>query len=127
MRARYSNIQLQVCATVNVFNIYYVEELANWIDQQAFDFVYWNVMHDAPYFSIANLPKRAKQSITNRLITAQVSDKNKQEFVRIMDFMNNGRQDMSERMLAEIRRVDQRRREKLAQIEPEFARLIGYE
>mgnify|MGYP003704491571 CR=1 FL=1 len=109
LRHHCPNIQLQVCATVNVFNVYYVEELANWIDQQAFDFVYWNVMHDAPYFSIANLPKRAKQSITNRLITAQVSDKNKQEFVKIMDFMNNGRQDMSERMLAEIRRVDHRR------------------
>ena len=127
LRVRYPNIQLQVCSTVNIFNIYYIEELANWIDQQEFDFVYWNIMHDAPYFSIANLPKPAKQTITNRLITAPVSSKNKQEFVNIMDFMNNGRLDMSERMLAEIRRVDQRRNENLATVEPEFATLIGYE
>jgi hypothetical protein len=44
-----------------------------------------------------------------------------------MDFMNNGKQDMSERMLAEIRKVDLRRNENLAQIEPEFAQLINYE
>ena len=127
LRVRHPNIQLQVCSTINVFNIYYIEELANWIDQQEFDFVYWNIMHDAPYFSIANLPKYAKQRITNRLITAPVSVKNKQEFVNIMDFMNNGRQDMSEKMIAEIKRVDSRRNENLAEVEPEFAALIGYE
>ena len=127
LRVRYPNIQLQVCSTVNVFNVYYIEELANWIDAQDFDFVYWNIMHDAPYFSIANLPKRAKQSITNQIITANVSPKHKQEFVNIMDFMNNGKQDMSVRMLEEIRKVDSRRNENLAQVEPEFAALIGYD
>jgi hypothetical protein len=127
LRVRHPNIQLQVCSTVNVFNIYYIEELANWIDQQEFNFVYWNIMHDAPYFSIANLPKKAKQAITNRLIIASVSDKNKQEFVNIMDFMNNGRQDMSEQMLKKIRELDTRRGENLVQVELEFAKLIGYE
>jgi MoaA/NifB/PqqE/SkfB family radical SAM enzyme len=126
LRVRYPNIQLQVCSTVNVFNVYYIEELANWIDQQEFDFVYWNIMHDAPYFSIANLPKAAKQHITNRLITAPVSAKNKQEFVNIMDFMNSGKEDMSKRMLEEIRKVDSRRKENLTQVEPEFAQLINY-
>ena len=127
LRIIYPNIQLQVCSTVNIFNVYYIEEVANWIDTQDFDFVYWNIMHDAPYFSIANLPKYAKQRITNRLITAPVSDKNKQEFVNIMDFMNNGKQDMSKKMLEKIRELDSRRNENLAVVEPEFAKLIGYE
>ena len=127
LRVLYPNIQLQVCSTVNVFNVFYIEELANWIDKQEFDFIYWNIMHDAPYFSIANLPKYAKQRITNRLITAPVSAKHKHEFVIIMDFMNNGTQDMSKRMLEEIRKIDARRNENLASVEPEFATLIGYE
>jgi MoaA/NifB/PqqE/SkfB family radical SAM enzyme len=126
LREQHKNIQLQVCSTVNVFNVYYLEDLANWIDQQGFDFVYWNMMHEAPYFSIANLPKTAKQHITNRLCFAQVSQKHKSEFVNIMDFMNNGTQDMSQKMLAEIRKVDARRGENLAQVEPEFANLVGY-
>ena len=126
LRKQHKNIQLQVCSTVNVFNVLYLEDLANWIDQQGFDFVYWNMMHDAPYFSIANLPKTAKQQITNRLCCAQVSQKHKAEFANIMDFMNNGTQDQSQQMLAEIRRVDARRNENLAQVEPEFAQLINY-
>jgi MoaA/NifB/PqqE/SkfB family radical SAM enzyme len=127
LRAQYSNIQLQVCSTVNVFNVYYIEELAMWIDTQEFDFVYWNMMHDAPYFSIANLPKTAKQAVTNRLITANVMHKHKQEFVNIIDFMNNGTQDMSKQMLQKIHELDSRRNESLATVEPEFAKLIGYE
>jgi hypothetical protein len=85
------------------------------------------MMHDAPYFSIANLPKAAKKTITNRLITANVSNKHKQEFINIMDFMNNGNEDLSKQMIAEIRKVDLRRNENLAQVEPELASLIGYE
>jgi MoaA/NifB/PqqE/SkfB family radical SAM enzyme len=127
LRIRHSNIQLQVCSTVNVFNIYYIEELANWIDTQEFDFVYWNIMHEAPYFSIASLPTSVKQTITEKLINADLSQKNKQEFLNIIDFMNQGSQDMSELMVKKIREVDQRRNENLAVVEPEFAKLIGYE
>jgi MoaA/NifB/PqqE/SkfB family radical SAM enzyme len=127
LQLRYPNIQLQVCSTVNVFNVYYIEELAHWIDKQEFNFVYWNMMHEAPYFSIANLPTSAKKAITDKLLTAHVSSKNKQEFKKIVDFMHNGTQDMSELMLEKMRELDSRRNENLAQVEPEFAKLIGYE
>jgi len=127
LRKRNNNIQLQVCSTVNIFNVYYLENLANWVDQQKFDFVYWNIMHDAPYFSIANLPKSAKRSITNRLVTAQVSEKHKKEFVNIIDFMNNGPDSNGDLLREKIRELDIRRGENLAQIEPEFAQLIFYD
>jgi MoaA/NifB/PqqE/SkfB family radical SAM enzyme len=126
LRLRYTNIQLQVCSTVNIFNVYYIGELANWIDQQEFDFVYWNVMHEAPYFSVANLPATAKKAIINRLITAPVSQKHKTEFANIIDFINNGKQDMSQLMLEKIRELDHRRKENLFEVQPEFAKLINY-
>jgi hypothetical protein len=106
--------------------VYYIEELANWIDTQEFDFVYWNIMHDAPYFSIANLPVVAKKAIADRLLSADVSLKNKKEFVKIVDFMNNGTHDMSEQMIEKMRELDTRRNENLAQVEPDFAKLINY-
>jgi MoaA/NifB/PqqE/SkfB family radical SAM enzyme len=127
LRVSYPNIQLQVCSTVNVFNVYYIEELANWIDTQDFDFVYWNIMHEAAYFSIATLPNLAKRVIINRLITAPVSEKHKKEFVNIIDFMNNGKSLDGTQMLTKIRELDSRRQENLANVEPEFAQLIGYE
>ena len=125
LRRRQRNISLQVCSTVNIFNVFYLEELANWIDTQAFDYVYWNIMHDAAYFSIAGLSKPVRQAVTNRLCFAQVGS-HRAEFARIMDFMNNGKQDLSGQMLAKIQELDSRRGQSLADVAPEFARIIGH-
>jgi hypothetical protein len=83
-------------------------------------------MHDAPYFSISTLPKSAKRAITNRLITARVSQKNKQEFVNIMDFMNNGPDGDGKLLREKIRELDNRRNEDLTKVEPEFSYIINY-
>ena len=126
MRDRLANIHLQVCTTVNIFNVYYIEGVANWIDKQGFNFVYWNMMHDAPYFSISTLPTLAKEKIAEHLRSAQVSSKTKLEFAKIIDFMNNGKSDDGVLLRAKIAEVDGRREENLATVAPEFAELIGY-
>ena len=126
LRSRCTNIQLQVCATVNVFNVYYLETLADWIYAQGFDFVYWNMMHEAYYFSISTLPDDAKQAIANHLMNAQVDDRTRAEFTRIIDFMNNGVSLDGDNMRREIANLDRRRGQDLRLAEPEFAELIHY-
>jgi MoaA/NifB/PqqE/SkfB family radical SAM enzyme len=126
MRVRNPNIRLQVCTTVNVFNVYYLEAVANWIDTQAFDFVYWNMMHEAYYFSISTLPDSAKQAIAVHLQSAQVSAKNQQEFAQIVDFMMRGASLDGELLRIKIADLDRKRQQDLAQIAPEFAQVINY-
>jgi len=126
IRARHANIQLQVCSTVNVFNVYYLEELAQWIDTQAFDFVYWNMMHEAYYFSINTLPESAKQALSTRLQQCQVSSWHQQEFARIVDFMNNGVGLDGFILRMKVADLDRKRNQNLAHVEPEFAQLIEY-
>jgi MoaA/NifB/PqqE/SkfB family radical SAM enzyme len=127
MRDRCSNIQLQVCSTVNVFNVYYLEELATWIDTQAFDFMYWNMMHEAYYFSINTLPEPAKQQIALHLHAAQVSERHRQEFARIIDFMNSGVSLDGFILRMRIADLDRKRQQNLTDVEPEFATLIEYQ
>jgi MoaA/NifB/PqqE/SkfB family radical SAM enzyme len=127
IKTRLSNIQLQVCSTVNVFNVYYLESLATWIDQQAFDFVYWNMMHEAYYFSISTLPQDAKQSIIGHLKQAQVSSRHQLEFERIIDFMSNGASLDGNILRMRIADLDRKRNQNLVEVEPEFAKLINYE
>jgi hypothetical protein len=126
MRDRHTNIQLQVCSTVNVFNVYYLEELATWIDQQAFDFVYWNMMHEAYYFSINTLPDATKQAITEKLQQCPVSNSHQKEFLRIVDFMNNGASLDGFILRMKVADLDRKRGQNLAVTEPEFAQLIDY-
>lgn len=126
LRNQHKNIQLQVCSTVNVFNICYLEELANWIDQQGFDFIYWNMMHEAYYFSISTLPETAKQAIAQRLRSANVSPTNRQEFDRIIDFMLAAPSLDGNILRMRIADLDRKRNQDLREVEPEFAELISY-
>ena len=126
LRNLHTNIQLQVCATVNIFNVYYLEDLARWIDQQAFDFVYWNMMHEAYYFSISTLPDNAKLTIATQLQQAVVDNCTRQEFLQIIDFMNRGVSLDGNILRMKIADLDRKRNQNLSVVEPEFAKLINY-
>jgi hypothetical protein len=126
LRRHAPNIQLQVCSTVNVFNVAYLEELSHWIEQQNFDYVYWNMMHEAYYFSISTLPEEAKRVISQRLTLAQVNARDRLEFDRIVDFMNGAPSLDGQILRMKIADLDRRRGQDLRQVEPELANLIGY-
>ena len=126
LRRRRRNISLQVCATVNVFNVAYLEELSHWIEQQEFDYVYWNMMHEAYYFSISTLPERAKRVIAQRLTLAQVNVQDRLEFDRIIDFMMGGASLDGQVLRMKLADLDCRRGTNLSVTEPELAELIDY-
>lgn len=127
MRQRNNNISLQVCTTVNVFNVMYLKDVAAWIDQQQFDFVYWNMLHDGPQFCIANLPRRAKELARQRLQRAGFSETHRREIDRIIEFMMQGTGEMAKELCDSIRQIDQRRDQDLRSVAPELAESIGYE
>ena len=126
MRFRNRNIQLQVCITVNVFNVLYLEHVAAWVAEQNFDFVYWNMLHEARHFCIATLPESAKYQIGQTLLAADVAADTRKEFERIVDFMHRGVSMDPNTLLNDIRLVDARRQQNLATVAPEFAELINY-
>ena len=127
MQSRNNNIKLQVCSTVNIFNVYYLEELANWIDTQNFDFVYWNMMHEAYYFSIGTLPDKAKYQIIQQLQQAQVSGTHRLEFDRIIDFIQNGVSLDGKILRMRIADLDRKRKQNLQDVEPDLANIIDYD
>jgi MoaA/NifB/PqqE/SkfB family radical SAM enzyme len=126
LRERNTNIQLQVCSTVNVFNVMYLEGLANWIDQRSFDFVYWNMLHEAYYHSVGTLPERAKQIAIERLQNADVTEYHRQEFNNIIDFINGGVSLDGNILRMKVKDVDQRRKQDLCDHHPELAQAIEY-
>lgn len=120
-------IQLQVCTTVNVFNVRYLDQVAQWLEHRPFDFVYWNMMHDAWYFSIATLPDKAKAEITRHLKAATIPEKFQTEFDKILNFMNSGASTNGNIMKMQIKNLDRRRGQRLSDVEPELAEIIDYD
>ena len=126
LRDAYHNIRLQCCSTVNAFNVRYIDQLANWIVQQNFDFVYWNIMHDAWYFSIATLPDTVKTALIQHLKSADVPTVYREEFDRICDFMNGGASTDGFMLRMKIHDLDLKREQNFASVCPEMAALLNY-
>jgi len=127
MRSRNSNMTLQVCCTINVFNVMYLEDVARWIDQQDFDFVYWNMLHDAYYFSISTMPESAKIVARQRLSDANIPEKFRFEFDRIREFMDNGTSLDGKLLKMHARDLDFKRNQSLSDVIPILAQAIEYE
>ena len=121
LRDRNTNVTLQVCSTVSAFNVFNLECLALWIDQQDFDFVYWNVLHDPYYLSVCALPQHVKYAAEQYLLASQVPIKHKQEFENIVGFMQNGESLDGSQLRQRILELDARRGESLASVIPELA------
>jgi len=127
MRERNNNITLQVCCTVNIFNIYYLCDVADWIHKQGFDFVYWNILHDAPWLSIAHLPSSAKTAISEHLNTQTFPMEYQTEIEKIIEFMNLGNSFNNSELIKNIQQLDIRRNESLKLVSPELATILNYD
>ena len=121
------NLQLQCCSTVNVFNVLYIEELAAWHERTGFDFVYWNMMHEAYYFSISTLPESAKQIIATKLQSANTSPMTQKEFGHIIDFMQGGVSLDGNILRMKVKDLDRKRNQNLKDHHRELAEAIGYD
>jgi hypothetical protein len=126
LRSDMPNIQLQCCITVNIFNIRYLKHVADWASYQGFDFMYWNMLHDAPQWSIANLPDIAKQAITAYLNNCNPPEQYRHEFAKIRDFMNNGQSSDGSILRNAIADLDRKRNQKFSVVCPEMAKVINY-
>jgi len=127
LRARCNNIQLQCCSTVSIFNVRYLDGVSNWIAQQGFDFVYWNVMHDAWYFSVSCLPDAAKNAIEAHLRRSDLPPQYYDDIMGVVEFMQRGASTDGFMTRMKIADLDRKRHQDFATVCPEMSALIGYQ
>lgn len=126
LRDQHQNIRLQVCSTVNIFNVLYLADVAQWIRSRTFDYVYWNVMHDAWYFSVACLPDSTKQAVIDQLQKYDFGA-DQTEIDLICDFMRGGASTDGFMTRMKINDLDRKRAQDLRRVAPELALLLQYE
>jgi sulfatase maturation enzyme AslB (radical SAM superfamily) len=125
LRDANSNIILQLCLTTNVQNFYYIDEMCEWIPHQRFDYVYFNVLHDAWHFSISHLTQRAKDLIYNKY--ANYSGPYADEVKNLLTFMYKGMSSDGSDLVRVLKQSDVQRNQKFSDHHPEIAAAIGYE
>ena len=62
------NIHLDVCLTISIYNMYYIDIISNFIFENLQLPVYLNLVHTPSYFNITNIPEKAKEKIANKLL-----------------------------------------------------------
>jgi MoaA/NifB/PqqE/SkfB family radical SAM enzyme len=124
LRRESDNILLQVCMTINALNVYYMDELAEWVARQKFNFVYFNLLHGAEYFCIKNLNEDAKRLVNERYrnYTGPYPD----EIKNILNFMNHREGSDCSKLISVLKSSDEQRGQRFSDAHPEMATAIGY-
>jgi len=124
---RGAKISTQLCTTMNIQNVYYLPELCDWIQDQVFDHVYFNMLHDPWHMCIGRMTTAAKELVIDRLISHEFSPKHRGEVLRIVQFIKNGGGSDGQEFLAKMQTTDKYREQSFLDTHTEIARAMGYE
>ena len=122
---QHRNFTTQICCTVNMFNITNIQNIAYWIQSKPFDYVYLNLLHSDPVWSIKNLPDSVKQLVMSRIDLIKLSGDIRSQLVPILDFMHQPAEialftERKERII----KHDDFRKENLIAVFPELSELL---
>ena len=122
------NITTQLCFTVNIQNVYYLDELLAWADTKPFDSIYFNMMHGPEEMSIAFMTPAAKELVLNKLKSIFWRGKfYQQEINNIIQFIENGPGSDGKEFLEKMQRTDAYRKQNFMDTHPEIAEAMGYQ
>jgi MoaA/NifB/PqqE/SkfB family radical SAM enzyme len=123
----YSNITTQLCFTVNIQNVYYLDELLAWAKTKKFGDIYFNMMHNPSHMSIQHMTPSAQSLVLNKLqITNWESSKYLHEINNIIQFIKNGKGSDGKEFLFKMKQTDAYRKQNFQDTHPEIAVAMGY-
>lgn len=122
------NITTQLCFTINVQNVYYLDELLDWADTKPFNSIYFNMMHSPDHMSITTMTAEAKELVLDKLKTVMWKTKFYQDEINnVIKFIENGAISDGKEFLFKMQRTDAHRKENFMTTHPEIAKAMGYE
>ena len=119
------NLSTQVCTTMNLFNIAYLDELVPYIDEWQPDFWYMNTLHQPTEFDIQQLPKDIKSFISKKLKQAKTR---KEEMNTAIQYLNSEPnkyiKDYKNAIAEKIRTIDIAREENFKKVFPLLNKML---
>lgn len=125
-----SNIQLQLCCTISIWNVLYFNHIAQWAASFPWNFVYWNYLHDSPVWCVQNVVEIVKERIISQLLRETIHHPYAEDRKHIIAFMRAKQGWMGVgkggTLTYEISRLDTVRQQNLADACPNLAYIINY-
>ena len=121
------NITTQLCFTINIQNVYYLDELLAWADTKSFGSIYFNMMHSPDHMSVQYMTPKAKDLVLNKLKTTFWTTANYQrEIDSVINFIEAGPGSDGSEFLFKMKLTDDYRKQSFTDTHPEIARAMGY-
>jgi len=121
------NITTQLCFTINIQNVYYLDELLAWADTKEFGSIYFNMLHSPDHMSIQYMTPAARELVLNKLKTTfWTTNKYQQEINNVVNFIENGPGSDGTEFLEKMKRTDEYRKQTFMDTHPEIAKAMGY-
>lgn len=128
LRLMYPNITTQLCFTINIQNVYYLDELLDWADTKAFGSIYFNMLHSPDHMSIQQMTPAARDLVLNKLKTTYWTTKAYQQDIQgVINFIEAGPGSDGQDFLRKMQETDAYRKQNFADTHPEIAKAMGYE
>jgi MoaA/NifB/PqqE/SkfB family radical SAM enzyme len=122
------NITTQLCFTINIQNVYYLDELLAWAETKRFGDIYFNMMHSPDHMSVQYMTPEAKELVLNKLKTTFWTNNHYQrECDALIKFIEAGPGSDGKEFLFKMKRTDKHRKQNFMNTHPEIAEAMGYE
>jgi MoaA/NifB/PqqE/SkfB family radical SAM enzyme len=127
-RSSHGNITTQLCFTINIQNVYYLDELLAWADTKNFGSIYFNMLHSPNHMNIQNMTPQAQKLVLNKLKTTfWKNNKHQQEIDNVIKFIELGSGSDGAEFLRKMKQTDNYRGQCFTDTHPEIAQAMGYE
>ena len=126
LRSETNNIKLQICLTVNIQNVYYLDDLCNWALTQDFDYHHFNILHDPRHQNIGTMTQDAKDLVINKLTTSEFTPKHRIEIDNIIQFIKNGPTGDGKQFVKLMKQTDEYRNQSFLDSHTDIAKPMGY-
>ena len=121
------NITTQLCFTINIQNVYYLDELLDWAETKHFGSIYFNMMHSPDHMSVQQMTPIAQELVLNKLKTTFWRRAHyQQEIDNVIKFIENGTGSDGSEFLFKMQRTDAHRKQNFMDTHPEIAQAMGY-
>jgi len=122
------NITTQLCFTINIQNVYYLDELLAWANTKNFGDIYFNMLHSPDHMSIQHMTPQAQELVLNKLKTTfWTSRKYQEEINSVINFIEAGPGSDGQEFLRKMKQTDAYRKQDFRDTHREIAIAMGYE
>jgi len=121
------NITTQLCFTINIQNVYYLDELLAWADTKNFGSVHFNMLHSPEVMNIQNMTPRAQELVLTKLKNTQWANSHyQQEIDNVIKFIELGAGNEGVEFRRRMKETDAYRHQDFRDTHPEIAEAMGY-